>query len=417
MSNTHFAVSPRIWLTPLVVAIIATALTGCGSSGSSGSPGSANSANVAGTPAHSGTITIAGVAPFSGPFATSTQSLQHTWNVALQQLNAAGGIDGKKVVMVVKDDQYQPNLTVQYVRQYMNDGIHVFWVMDTAAEEAIKPLMATKQIIVFTQNPPDIQGDPKQFPFGFNFYAQNSQAVKADVAWAKQHHWTKWAIVSDSSGEFQDYVHGTQALASSAGANVVLNQAYDPSTTDFSPIVTKIRQSGADAIFFFAAGPPVQGFLSAIQAAGVKTPILGGYGTVAADLSSFPKSLLEQVVQPTALPQVLGANGQPLAPGYLKIDEILWKKYGKSFTAGGGVAWDLTQDALWAMKQAKGDDPVKMRAALESAHGSHCLTFGDPKVPFCFSPTNHGGYPQSGIAMINLVSSPQYPAFFYAAKG
>lgn len=361
-----------------------------------------------------GSITIALVAPFSGPFATSSQGTQRNLGIAIADMNKKGGVNGKKIHLVIKDDQAQPNLAVQYVREFMNQGIRIFYLQTTADALAVRPLMADGQAILFMGNPPDIQNDPKEFPYGFNFIASNKKGVTAIVSRAKTKGYKKWAIVSDSTGQFQTYVDNLKGMVPS-GVQVVLEQNYDPTTTDFSSIVTKIRQADADAIFFFAAGAPVQGMLTAVQAAGLKTPILGGYGLVAADLSSFPRSLLQQVVCPVMAPTVLNAGGKPVAPGYTAVAERFWKLFGRKPLIAPGVGWDTANIIMWSIKKAGGDDPKKMRKALESTAKSGGLVVSDKSVKWSFSPQDHGGFPANGIHLANLVGDPNYPGYFIEA--
>jgi branched-chain amino acid transport system substrate-binding protein len=386
--------------------VAALAVAACGEDSSSGGSSS-------GSASKGGVIKIGAVAPFSGGFASSSTSNQNTWNEVIADVNAKGGINGRKLQLVVKDTKGQPNLAVQYTRELMDQGVKLFWVQTTADELAIRPLMNTGKILVFSNNPPDIQNDPKQFPYGFNFQASNKAGVQtvADAAKAQGH--TKWAVVSDTTGEFQTYVNNLKPLVGPSGAKIVLDQKYDPTTTDFSSIVTKIKQSGADAIFFFAVGTPVQAMLTAVQAAGLKTPIFGGYGLVAADLSSFPDSVLEQAVAPMSKVTLLTPDGKPLYPDYGKLTERFYEKFGKKPSVGGGVNWDEAMAMVWAIEKAGGDDPAKIKQALESTEASGGLKAISPDVAYKFSGTDHGGYPDDAVGLATLKSSKEWPGYYY----
>jgi branched-chain amino acid transport system substrate-binding protein len=364
------------------------------------------------------TYKVALVGPQTGVFAPSTVGFLNSAQQKFDIVNKQGGVNGHKIELIVKDDGGQPNQTLQNVRSLQDQGVKVFIGVYTAGALALQPLM-NGSLILFTANPPAVQNDPKQLPYDFNFFPPNKYAVIKDAQYAKKLGLTKLAIVSDTTAQFQEYVDLAKATMPKYGASIVLEQRYDPATTDFSPVITKIRNSGADGVLFFAAGAPVTRLMTAAAAANLQLPILGGYGNSAADLSSVPRAYLEKYAYfVSTTPGLLDAKSKPVISKYAAlIQQVFYHKYGFKTGIGGGVTWDLASAIVWALQKAKSDDPVKMKAALESTGSATAgVAFTSKPVIYHFSPYTHGGFPPSQVAVAHSYGSAKWPGFYYVAK-
>ena len=358
------------------------------------------------------TYKVALVGPQTGVFAPSTTGFMNSAQSKFDIVNKKGGIDGHKIEFIVKDDGGQPNSTLQNVRDLKDQGVKVFIGVYTAGVLALQPLM-DGSIILFTANPPAIQDDPKQLPYDFNFFPPNKFAVLKDVQYAKKLGLSKIAIVSDTTAQFQEYVDITKSMAPSKGLQIVLEQRYDPATTDFSPVISKIKSSGADGVFFFAAGAPVTRLMTAAAAANLTLPVLGGYGNAAADLTSVPLSYLKKYAYfISTTPGLLDNHSKPLLPKYgALVKDVFYHRY------GGGVTWDLASAIVWTLQKAGSDDPNKMRVALEStAKAKAGVAFTQTPVIYHFSKDTHGGFPASQVAVAHSYGAKKWPGFYYAAK-
>ena len=130
--------------------------------------------------------------------------------------------------------------------------------------------------------------------YTFNFFPPNKYAMLKNVQFAKRHGLNKVALVTNTTAQFQVYFDVAHNLLPKNNINIVLEQRYDPATTDFSPIITRIKQSGADCVMVFNVGTEGTRFYSAAAAAGLTLPLLGGYGNASADLSSVPSAFLNK---------------------------------------------------------------------------------------------------------------------------
>jgi branched-chain amino acid transport system substrate-binding protein len=372
--------------------------------------------NIAANATPKGNIRIGLVAPFTGPFAPSTVGFKNSAEVGIDQINKKGGVNGRKLELIVKDDGGQPNQDPQLVQELSDQGVHIFIEVWTAGVLATKPLMSSLNFILFTANPPAVQNDPAQLPYDFNFFPPNQYATDAITSYAIKKGQKKWALLSDTTNQFQEYVKLITDKAPSQGAQIVINKQYDPATTDFSSVAKQIKDSNPDAVMFFAAGSPIPRFLQAAKAAGITATMYGGYGGSSANLTTAPQDVLQNqyyfVSNSTGL---LDSSGQPLIKEYGDVLNLMYAAYGKKANVGGGVTWDLFQAIVYAIQKSGGDDPAKMRQALEKTASMGGVGFTSPKVKFKFSSKDHGGFPADQVQLAKTVGSPDWPGMYPAA--
>src|ERR1700737_4765090 len=343
----------------LLVAIFG--VTACASSSSTGTDQSSK-----------GPIKIAFIGAFSGPFAVSSVSALNTHTFGVDEFNAKGGLNGRKIEYIQKDDQGQANMDPQLVQELLDAGVKVFFSQTAAGVRAIAPLMKTNNFILYTNNPPAFENDPAQVPYGFNCIPSNQGSTDALAKYASKKGEKKGAVVADSSAQVQEYVRTLGISAQQYGGTVIFSKNFDSGTTDFSSVVKQVKDVNPDAIMFFAFGSPVARFLQAVKAAGVTQNIYGSFaGGAASDLSTAPVDVVQQQYYfPFSSPSLLDEqNKAPLMKEYGDMQLKFYSRFGKKPGVGGGSGYDQFLAIVWAIKQAGGDDPTKMRAAMETTAG------------------------------------------------
>ena len=72
---------------------------------------------------------------------------------------------------------------------------------------------------------------------------------------------------------------------------------------------------------------------------------------------------------------------------------------------------------MYAIRQAGGDDPAKMRAALEKTASQGGVGFTSPQLKYSWSKTNHGGFPSGQVRLCKALLNPDWPGMFPIAPG
>jgi branched-chain amino acid transport system substrate-binding protein len=367
-----------------------------------------------------GPIRVAFIGAFSGPFAVSSISGENSLGFGADEFNAKGGLNGRKIEIIKKDDQGQANNDPQLVQELLDAGVKIFIEETAAGVRAVVPLMKTNNFILYTNNPPAFENDPAQVPYGFNNIPSNQNSTDAIAKYASKKSQKKWAVVADSSAQVQEYVRTLNISAQQYGGSVVFSKNFDTGTTDFSSVVKQVKDVSPDAIMFFAFGSPVARFLQAVKAAGLTQDIYGSFASGgASDLSTAPVDVVQQQFYfPLFSPSLLDEqNKAPLIKEYGDLQLKFYGKFGKKPGVGGGTGYDEWLSVVWAIKQAGGDDPTKMRAAMESTAGMGGVGFTSPKLKYSWSKINHGGFPPGEVRLAKAMLNPDWPGMFPIAPG
>lgn len=327
-------------------------LSACGSA-STDSGGNSNA----------GPIKIGLIPPSTGALAQYGTDEVKGWQIAVDEVNAVGGIDGRKVELVVKSTDGQTSTTLQVARQLTTqEGVKFIGAVMTSPEaSALNAQLASLGALAFNATAKDdsLVGQDC-VPNSFHIVQTDTMDINGLAKTLQTMPGDKWAIQAEdySTGHAAAGVFAKAAVA--AGKTVVLTQYAPLNTTDFGSYITKLQNSGADALF-------------AVE-----------YG---ADGVAFVKQA-EQFNLTRQLKTVLGFNmvSEPLFPvlgkgivGYYNNvgydvhgDNALNQKFVADYTAKYGsapyyVPADnfLAAETLFAgIKKAGSSDPSKVAAAL-----------------------------------------------------
>lgn len=196
-------------------------------------------------------IVVGDILPLTGPPALLGVAHNLGVKAAVAEVNAAGGINGRKLRLVSEDDGYVPTRTVQGVRKLLtSDKIFAFTsISGTAQSEAALPLI--KQSGIPTMAPVTTY-EALYKPTTKNLFAVGydmSNAVEELVAkMADLHPGKKWAIISQDDEYGENVRQGFERAAAAKKLQIVSSQIYKKGQTDFSSEILKVKQSGAEAL-------------------------------------------------------------------------------------------------------------------------------------------------------------------------
>src|SRR5206468_12030969 len=103
---------------PVAAAALALAVAGCGSSGGGGGGSPSSGKPTASAPGVTATsVTVGGHFPLTGPAAPGYSEIPRAIDAYFRFINAAGGVNGRKLKIIARDDGYNPTNTVKVTRQ------------------------------------------------------------------------------------------------------------------------------------------------------------------------------------------------------------------------------------------------------------------------------------------------------------
>jgi len=247
----------------VTTALAVTTVAACGSAASSGS---------AAGQASSGPITIGMSLPMTGPVADVSKSGYQGYELWATQVNADGGLLGRKVKLDMLDDGFDPNQTAaDYTRLISQDHVNLLLGTFSSLLNAPASAIAARQGMLYVE---PSGGAATLFTRGFTdlFFAQPGTTTSLPdqfVAWiaslpASQRPATA-AYVTQDDPSASPAVAVFRTRLQALGVKTVYYQVYDPSTTNFDSIATSIAHDRPQMIIQGAVADDGAQFVRSLQ--------------------------------------------------------------------------------------------------------------------------------------------------------
>ncbi|MBX6322724.1 MAG: ABC transporter substrate-binding protein [Rhodospirillaceae bacterium] len=327
-------------------------------------------AAAAGTPSFAAedTIKIGAPANLTGALASLDGPSLNGEKLKVEEINAAGGVLGKKLELVIYDTKTDPTVIASTASQLINqDKVPVIvGFTDSDSVLALGPIAQQAGIPFITPGAtspklPDQVGDNMFLAcFGDNVQA----AAGAEFMLGQEKAKTAY-LLTDNSTEYTTLLSGYFKEAyERGGGKIVLEDNYKSGDKSFTAQITKLKSLSEkpDAVYVAAMPDDIGLVVKQMRQAGITQPIVGGDG--------YDTPLLLEVGGEAANNVHFSTHAfmsEESTPGIQKFYEAYQKAYGtkpeNAFAALGYDAIGLVADAI---KRAGSADPAKIREALAS---------------------------------------------------
>lgn len=225
--------------------------------------------------------TLGFVTELSGPASLFGEAALQAAELAVEEVNAAGGVLGGDLRLVVADDATDPNIARQVWEKLVNDGVNGIVFRETsAARVAALPVAEAANIPAIYAN--DYEGgDCRRILYTAGEI--EPQKIAPYLDFLKKKGGTKFFILATDYNWARITADMVRKAAPDMGIEIV-GEEYTPfNTTDYGPIITKIRNSGADILFSgLVGGPDNVAFFKQARSAGLSQS-LKAIGNIALD--------------------------------------------------------------------------------------------------------------------------------------
>ena len=308
---------------------------------------------------------------FTGYLAPYDQPSLKGVQLAIEQLNAAGGVSGKQIKLIVKDTRSDTAQAAVAAQELVDEGVAAMIVscdVDPAVASGTIAQAAEIPAASSCASTPTLPAAVGPYMFS-NYTADNLQgAVLAQYA-RKQGHQNAYILLSRDTPYTEKLPEYFGEAFKKMGGEVVAVGEYTMGQQDFSAEVTKIKglSPQPDVIQTSAYEPDFPAFIKQLRAAGIKTPVLGSDG-----IDSPTTFGLGEVAE-----GVVFSNAGFASPGSpLEAYEMAYqKKYGEPndtvFTATG---YDLMKVIAAAVEAAGSTDGKAIRDAWDNLENVQVAT-------------------------------------------
>jgi branched-chain amino acid transport system substrate-binding protein len=307
------------------------------------------------------TIKIGEFASMTGSEATFGQSSHKGTALAIEELNAGGGVLGKKIELIMEDDQSQAGQPATVVRKLISrDGV-VAILGEVASSRSLEaaPICQQNQIPMISPSStnPKVTG-VGDYIFRVCFIDPFQGTVMANFA-LHTLHLKNVAVLTDVKS---DYSLGLAKFFKEGfvvgGGKIITEQNYSGGDKDFNAQLTAIKAANPDGIF--VPGYYTEVGLIALQAKqlGISCPIFGGDGWESPALISIGGSALEGDYYSTHF------SPEDTAPAAQEFVKKFKARYDETPDAMAALGYDSAMILAAAIKTAGTTDGAKVRDAL-----------------------------------------------------
>jgi branched-chain amino acid transport system substrate-binding protein len=346
-------------------------------------------------------VKIGALFSVTGPASFLGAPEEKTVQMLVEQINAAGGINGQKLQLVVKDTAGSPEKAVSFAKQLIEEEKVLAIIGPSTSGEtmAIKDLCQENKMLLVSCAAAETIVNPVA-KYVFKVPQKDSQAVTWIYRTMKEKGISNIAIVSSTDGYGAAGKKQLEDLAPAEGITILANEVYDKQATDLTDVLTKIKgNSSVQAVVNWSIVPAQSIVAKNMKQLGLNVPLFQSHGFgnlkyvqqagVAAEGILFPASRLLIVEDlPDGHPQ------KEVLATYKKDYESRYKEEVSTF---GGHSYDALMVVVEALKKAGEADREKVRDALETLTG-----FVGTAGVFNFSATDHTGLDLTAFEMLTV---------------
>ncbi len=366
-----------------IAAVVTLTLSACGGTGTSSGA--------------AGTITIGGGFALTGDEASLDVPAANGAKLAVKEINAAGGVLGKQIDLIVHDSQYKQDVAQQTAKQFVEqDKVQaMIGYTDTDSVLASGPTIQAAGIPFITvgATSPKIPSQVGDVMFLACFGDNVQAAVGAE--YSLKNFGKNAYLLSDKGVEYTTLLAAYfKSRFTEAGGKVVLEDSYDDKATDFSAQIAKIKALSPQPDFYYVAAMPynVGPVVKQMRDAGITGPVVGGDGYDTPDLVKAAGAAANNVFFTThALMDA--TNG---TAGIKKFMTAYKAEYSKDpENAFAALGYDTVYLLADAIKRAGSMDAAALKKAIEETKDFPGIT---GKITFAAG--SH--VPQKGVTVIEV---------------
>ena len=345
------------------------------------------------------TVKVGALLAVTGPASFLGAPEARTLQMLADEVNAKGGVAGKKIELIIKDTGASPEKAISFAKQLINEEKVLAIIGPSTSGEtmAIKNLAEEGKTLLLSCAAAEVIVQPVA-KYVFKTPQKDSDAVLKIFQQMKKMGIKRIGVLSSNTGFGKAGKEQIEKLAPEQGFQIVMSEVYDKAATDLTAEVTKLKAADVQALINWSIEPAQAIVIKNARQIGLTMPIFQshGFGNVqyakaagaAAEGVMFPAGRLVVVdTLPASHPQ------RAVLASYKKDYEAKFKEDVSTF---GGHAYDAMMLLVTAMKTA-GTDREKVRSAIENMKG-----FVGTGGVFNFSPTDHNGLDVDAFEMITV---------------
>jgi branched-chain amino acid transport system substrate-binding protein len=344
-------------------------------------------------------VKIGAIFAVTGPNANLGTPEARTLQMLVDEANAAGGIAGRKIELILKDSQGNTEKAVSYAKQLTeeNEVLAIIGPTTTGESMALKGYAEQNEQILISCAAGETIVNPVA-KWVFKVAPMDSWAAQMIYTTMKTMGVSRIGVLSSNSGFGQGGKAQLEKLAPSNGITIAISEVYDKEATDLTSVLAKIKAQDVQAIVNWSTEPAQSIVLKNIKQLGFTVPVFQSHGFGNIAYATAAGKAAEGTLFPCG--RILVADVLPAGHAQKKVlvsyRDAYMAKFKEEPSTFGGHAYDSFQLITEAVRKV-GTDKYKVRDYLEGVRG----LVGTAGV-FNFSPTDHNGLTIDAFEMLTV---------------
>ncbi len=345
------------------------------------------------------TIKIGAILAETGPASFLGAPEVKTIKMLADEVNAKGGVGGKKIELIIKDSGASPEKAISFAKQLIEEE-KVFAIIgpSTSGETmAIKNIAEEGRTILMSCAAAEVIVKPVA-KYVFKTPQMDRDAVIRIFQQMKKMGIAKVGVLSSNTGFGKAGKEQIEKLAAEHGIQIIVNEVYDKAATDLTAEVTKLKAANVQGVINWSIEPAQAIVIKNARQIGITAPIFQSHGFGNIQYVQTAGAAAEGVIFPAGRLLVADtlSDKNPQKALLVSYKRSYEAKYKEDVSTFGGHAYDAFMILVKALTEA-GADKEKVRTAIENLKG-----FVGTGGVFNFSAEDHNGLDKNAFEMLTV---------------
>lgn len=329
------------------------------------------------------------IASETGPVSFLGDPFIKSVRMRVDEINAAGGINGRPVQLIAYDDESSPDKALTFAKKLIAEDrvTAILGPSLSSTTRAILPTVEAAKVPILYNTPIN---EPPAGSFQFSVWPSEETSYRVALQDLQRRGVKRLAVLATTDTTGESGFTWLNKLAPTYGMTVVATERLNITDRDVTAQMTKVRGANPDAVFVALSGAAVAAVCRSYVRLGMKQPLVVSTGAITTNFPELLKGITPETFIFPTYKVLLGPDAVTQSdPSYKPLSEYFrayQSKYGRRPDSTGGSGYDAASLVFEALRQVNANDPIKTRDALQQIKN-----FVGANAVYNFSPDQHRG--------------------------
>ena len=342
-------------------------------------------------------IKIGAIFSETGPVSFLGAPEAKTARMMQEMINAQGGVLGRPIEIIIKDDQASTEKTLSFAKQLVEEEKVIAIIGPTGSGNTmtIKDYMEESQTVLLSCAAAEAIVNPLA-KYVFKTPQKDSDAIRKILMTMNDMGIKRIGALGGATGFGNEGLKQLAAIAPEYGIEIAISETYSIQEADFTGVVTKVKAANVDAVINWSVFPAQSIIPKNMRQIGFDVPLFCSHGFGNIKYVEAAGEAAEGIYFPCG--RLLAAEQLPSSHPQKKVlveyKSAYESRFNEAVSTFGGHAYDSLMILIQAIEKAGSTDKDKVRDAIESITG-----FAGTGGVFNYSATDHNGLDLDALTM------------------